>query len=53
MDVRVAIDRHSGSYETFRRWTVVADDAEEFDPERQFTVSGDAARPTPARPWAT
>ncbi len=40
MDVRVAIDRHSGSYETFRRWTVVADDAEEFDPEQQYTLSG-------------
>ena len=40
MDVRVAIDRHSGSYETFRRWTVVDDEADEFDPEQQFTLSG-------------
>lgn len=40
MDVRVAIDRHSGSYETFRRWTVVADDADEFNPEQQVTLSG-------------
>lgn len=40
MDVRVAIDRHSGNYDTFRRWTVVDDEADEFDPEQQFTLSG-------------
>jgi len=28
MDVRVSIDRKTGEYDTFRRWTVVADDAE-------------------------
>ncbi len=39
MDVRVAIDRVSGNYEAFRRWTVVADDADEFDPEQQITLS--------------
>ena len=27
VDIRVAVDRDSGSYETFRRWLVVADDA--------------------------
>ena len=27
-DVRVAIDRSTGEYETFRRWEVIADDAE-------------------------
>ena len=26
MDVRVTIDRHTGNYETFRRWAVVADE---------------------------
>jgi N utilization substance protein A len=25
-DIRVVIDRHTGDYETFRRWTVVGDD---------------------------
>jgi N utilization substance protein A len=39
MDVRVAIDRHSGAYETYRRWTVVDDEADEFDPEQQMTLS--------------
>ena len=32
LDVRVAIDRESGDYETFRRWAVVDDDAVVFDP---------------------
>jgi N utilization substance protein A len=31
-DMRVAIDRDTGEYSTFRRWQVVEDDAEEFDP---------------------
>ena len=32
MDVRVAIDRETGEYETFRRWEVLEDDAEiEFE----------------------
>ncbi|MBC7161351.1 MAG: transcription termination/antitermination protein NusA [Immundisolibacter sp.] len=46
MDVRVAIDRHSGSYETFRRWTVVDDAADEFDPEQQIRLT-DAKRDHP------
>lgn len=29
-DIRVAIDRKTGDYQTFRRWTVVADDDPEF-----------------------
>lgn len=37
VDVRVAIDRLSGEYETFRRWQVVPEDALEF-PERQLTL---------------
>lgn len=37
VDVRVAIDRLNGEYETFRRWQVVSEDAFEF-PERQLTL---------------
>jgi len=37
VDVRVAIDRLTGEYATFRRWQIVADDAVEF-PERQLTL---------------
>lgn len=36
IDVRVAIDRETGAYETFRRWLVMDDEDEEFEfPERQ------------------
>ncbi len=36
-DVRVAIDRDTGEYESFRRWTVLEDDSEDFEfPERQI-----------------
>ena len=36
IDVRVAIDRETGGYETFRRWLVMDDEDEEFEfPERQ------------------
>ena len=38
VDIRVAIDPVTGGYETFRRWTVVADDAMD-QPERQTTLS--------------
>lgn len=37
-DVRVTIDRQSGDYETFRRWTVVADDELENE-EAQYTLT--------------
>ncbi len=37
--VRVAIDRESGDYDTFRRWEVIEDDEEMEFPERQTTVS--------------
>lgn len=37
VDVRVAIDRHTGEYETFRRWQVVSEETFEF-PERQLTL---------------
>jgi len=39
-DLRVAIDRETGEYETFRRWTVLEDDSEDFEfPERQIKLS--------------
>lgn len=37
--MRVAIDRKSGDYETFRCWHVAADDDEAFDPERNISLS--------------
>ncbi len=37
VDVRVSINRQSGNYETFRRWTVVADDAVE-NPAAELTL---------------
>ncbi len=39
VDVRVAIDRDTGEYQAFRRWEVVPDDAEEFEPDRQIRLS--------------
>ncbi|MDX1514290.1 MAG: transcription termination factor NusA [Gammaproteobacteria bacterium] len=41
IEVRVAIDRDTGEYDTFRRWLVV-DDAETLEPD------GDAPPPAPA-----
>lgn len=37
--LRVAIDRKSGDYATFRRWEVVPDDVEEFEPDFQVKLS--------------
>ncbi len=37
VDIRVAIDRESGSYETFRRWLIVSKEDIEF-PERQTLI---------------
>jgi N utilization substance protein A len=38
-DVRVAIDRKSGDYQTFRRWKVFADDSTELEtPERELRL---------------
>ena len=40
IDARVAIDRSNGSYETFRRWEVVEDDAEDIEfPDKVITLS--------------
>jgi N utilization substance protein A len=39
IDVRVAIDRTSGEYETFRRWLVFADDSTELEePARELRL---------------
>ncbi|MGH8495088.1 MAG: transcription termination factor NusA [Gammaproteobacteria bacterium] len=39
IDVRVAIDRRSGDYETFRRWLVFADDSTELEfPDRELRL---------------
>lgn len=53
IDVRVAINRRTGDYETFRRWTVVSDTANEsseedlFDPLRHLHWS-EAKKQNPA-----
>lgn len=39
IEVRVSIDRVSGEYDTFRRWEVVEDDAEQEFPLRQMIIS--------------
>ncbi len=39
MLMRVAINRVNGSYETFRRWEVVADDEEIEEPDQQLPLS--------------
>ena len=40
IDVRVAIHRDSGEYDTFRRWEVLDDESESFEsPERQILLS--------------
>jgi N utilization substance protein A len=39
IDVRVAIDRRTGDYDTFRRWTVFADDSTELEvPDRELRL---------------
>ncbi|MDS4030895.1 MAG: transcription termination factor NusA [Candidatus Contendobacter sp.] len=37
-DLRVAINRRTGGYETFRRWLVVADAAQIDNPDRQMAL---------------
>jgi N utilization substance protein A len=45
IDVRVAIDRRTGDYETFRRWQVIDDEAPDIEfPERQMTLRDAMAR---------
>ena len=38
-DVRVAIDRETGEYETFRRWTVVESEAEMETPQAELSLA--------------
>ena len=39
IDVRVSVDRHSGAYETFRRWMVFADESDELEePDRELRL---------------
>ena len=45
VDVRVAIDRETGDFESFRRWQVVPDDAVEFPPH-QIAADRGARRST-------
>jgi N utilization substance protein A len=46
-DVRVAIDRASGDYETFRRWTVLADGDETFESPERHVYLADALKDNP------
>ena len=39
VELRVAIDRETGEYDTFRYWDVIADDAEVEFPDAQLTLS--------------
>ena len=43
VDVRVQIDRESGDYSAFRRWTVVPDEEHE-EPAHQLAITDAAAR---------
>ena len=40
IDVRVTIDRETGDYTTFRRWTVLEADAEMENPNAEYTLEG-------------
>ena len=42
-DIRVAINRSSGEYETFRRWTVLDDEDESFESPTPPSVAGSRA----------
>lgn len=39
IEVRVAIDRETGSFDTFRRWLVIADDQHQENPFAEMTIS--------------
>lgn len=39
IEVRVAIDRETGSFDTFRRWLVIADDQPQENPFAEMTIS--------------
>ena len=42
MDVRVDIDRNTGTYDSYRRWTVVTD--EEFESEEREILLEEAQK---------
>ncbi len=44
MAVRVAIDQATGEYETFRYWTVIADDEELEEPDKQIPLTDAKSR---------
>jgi N utilization substance protein A len=46
IDARVSIDRETGDYETFRRWTVVPDEDHE-EPAHQLAITDAALRDPP------
>jgi N utilization substance protein A len=50
VDVRVAIDRNTGDYTTFRRWQVLEDDAEIENPEAQITLTEARAKKPDVQP---
>ena len=51
MDARVAIDRKTGDYDTFRRWKVFADDSTELEfPERELRLEDATDIRTDAQP---
>ncbi|MDG1253924.1 MAG: transcription termination factor NusA [Glaciecola sp.] len=39
IEVRVAIDRTTGDFDTFRQWLVIADDQEQENPYAEMTIS--------------
>ena len=47
IDARVSIDRETGDYDSFRRWTVVPDEEHE-EPAYQIAITDAAARPRSA-----
>ena len=48
IDVRVAIERASGDYETFRRWTVLDDNDETFESAERHLFQTDAEAKDPS-----
>ena len=52
IDARVSIDRETGDYETFRRWTVVPDEEHE-EPAHQIAITDALERDPPTSRWAT
>ncbi|MBT1449438.1 transcription termination/antitermination protein NusA [Glaciecola sp. XM2] len=39
IEVRIAIDRETGDFDTFRRWLVIEDDQEQENPYAEMTIS--------------